>query len=97
MIKIAFFFLACFALVYSNDVIHHYGKHGGHGVSSRYFIKSQGHGFGGYGLGYDGYGLGYGGYGSGYGSYGAGYGGYGAGYGGYGAGYGGYGRYGYGF
>ncbi|XP_015916889.2 keratin-associated protein 19-2-like [Parasteatoda tepidariorum] len=92
MIKIALFFLACFAFVYGNDVIHHYGKHGGHGVSSRYFIKSQGHG-----LGYGGYGLGYGGYGLGYGGSGLGYGGYGLGYGSYGAGYGGYGRYGYGF
>lgn len=77
--------LACASLV---DVIPHYGKHGGHGVSSRYFRKSQGHlglGYGGYGLG--GYGGVYGGYGlGGYG--GLGLGGLGYGYGGYGAGLG---------
>lgn len=68
------------------DVIPHYGKHGGHGVSTRYFRKSQGHL--GLGYGYGGYGAGYGGYGQGgYGGYGLG--GLGYGYGGYGIGYGG--------
>ncbi|GFY72888.1 hypothetical protein TNIN_407771 [Trichonephila inaurata madagascariensis] len=81
--------------VASVDVIPHYSHHGnGHGISSRYFRKAQGHG---YGLGYDGYGLGYGGYGLGYGGYGLGYGGYGLGYGGYGLGYGGYGYGGLGY
>ncbi|XP_055931967.1 neuropeptide-like protein 30 [Argiope bruennichi] len=76
----------------SLDVIPHYSHHGyGHGISSRYFRKAQGHGYGGYGLGYGGYGLGYGGYG------GYGYGGLG-GYGGYGyGGLGGYGSFGYGY
>ncbi|KAF8794577.1 hypothetical protein HNY73_002548 [Argiope bruennichi] len=81
----------------SLDVIPHYSHHGyGHGISSRYFKKAQGHGYGGYGLGYGGYGLGYGGYGLGYGGYGLGYGGYGyggLGYGGYGYGGLGYGGY----
>ncbi|GFT40846.1 hypothetical protein NPIL_48691 [Nephila pilipes] len=59
----------------SLDVIPHYSHHGhGHGISSRYFRKAEGHG---YGLGYGGYGLGYGGYGLGYGGYGLGYGGLG--------------------
>ncbi|GBN12239.1 hypothetical protein AVEN_50943-1 [Araneus ventricosus] len=48
----------------SLDVIPHYSHHGhGHGISTRYFRKAQGHGYG--GLGYGGYGyggLGYGGY-----------------------------------
>ncbi|KFM82993.1 hypothetical protein X975_09780, partial [Stegodyphus mimosarum] len=71
------------------DVIPHYSKHGhGHGISTRYFRKAQGHGYGGYGLDYGSYGGGYGGYGlGGYGGYGSGYGGS-LGYGGYG--YGGY-------
>ncbi|KAF8794578.1 hypothetical protein HNY73_002549 [Argiope bruennichi] len=74
----------------SLDVIPHYSHHGhGHGISSRYFRKPQGHGYGGYGLGYGGYGLGYGGYGLGYGGYGYG----GLGYGGYGYGGLGYGGY----
>ncbi|GBM37724.1 hypothetical protein AVEN_17380-1, partial [Araneus ventricosus] len=62
----------------SLDVIPHYSHHGhGHGISSRYFRKAQGHGYG--GLGYGGYGydgLGYGGYGLGYGGFGNGYGAY---------------------
>lgn len=78
--------IACASMV---DVIPHYGKYGGHGVSSRYFRKAQGLGYGlGYGgLGYGGYGLGGLGYG-GYGLGGVGYGGYGLGGLGYGAGLG---------
>lgn len=90
--------LALAAIVAASlDVIPHYSHHGhGHGVSTRYFKKAQGHGYGlGYG-GYGGYGLGYGGYGLGYGRNGLGYdGGYGLGYGGYG--YGGFGGYGLGY
>ncbi|GBN01234.1 hypothetical protein AVEN_86103-1 [Araneus ventricosus] len=67
----------------SLDVITHYSHHGhGHGISTRYFRKAQGHEYGGYGLGYGGYG--YGGLG-GCGDYGLGYGGLG-----------GYGSFGYG-
>ncbi|KAF8794588.1 hypothetical protein HNY73_002559 [Argiope bruennichi] len=74
------------AIATAPDVIPHIAHHGhGHGISSRYFRKAQGHG---YGLGYGGYGLGYGGYGGyGYGGLGGyGYGGLG-GYGGFGYGY----------
>lgn len=79
--------LAAFACASLVDVIPHYSYKGyGNGVSSRYFRKAQGLG---YGLGYAGYGLGYGGYGLGDGGYGLGYGGFGLGYGD--LGYGGYG------
>ncbi|XP_055931971.1 neuropeptide-like protein 31 [Argiope bruennichi] len=90
MMKTVILVLALVAIAAcSLDVIPHYSHHGyGHGISSRYFRKAQGHG---YGLGYGGYGLGYGGYG------GYGYGGLG-GYGGYGYnGLGGYGGFGYGY
>ncbi|XP_035211450.1 neuropeptide-like protein 31 [Stegodyphus dumicola] len=97
-VVLVIFMLAAVAYSSYVDVIPHYSKHGhGHGISTRYFVKAQGHGYGGYGLGYGGYGQGYGSYGGyGLGGYG-GYGGYGlGGYGGYGAGYGdslGYGGY----
>ncbi|GFY72900.1 hypothetical protein TNIN_407891 [Trichonephila inaurata madagascariensis] len=46
-------------------------SHHGNGISNRYFTKTEGLGYGPYGLRYDGYGLGYGTYGyNGLGAYG---------------------------
>ncbi|GFY72904.1 hypothetical protein TNIN_407931 [Trichonephila inaurata madagascariensis] len=79
MVKVVIFVLAFVAVATcSFEVIPNYShyegvSHHGNGISNKYFTKTEGLGYGLYGLRYDGYGLGYGTYGYdglGYGSYG---------------------------
>ncbi|GFY72895.1 hypothetical protein TNIN_407841 [Trichonephila inaurata madagascariensis] len=69
MMKVVIFVLALVAVATcSFEVIPNYShyegvSHHGNGISNRYFTKTEGLGYGLYGLRYDGYGLGYGSYG----------------------------------